>query len=232
MKKLAFFVEGQTELLFIKKLLLEIAGENNISIESKKFIGKKGNKSNYEITASSETSSEKYYALIIDCTGDSRVQSEVIDHHASLVKSGYSMILGLRDLYPKSYSDLKKVKQAVQWGVPTKTIRPEILLSVMEVETWFLAEHTHLEKIHPSLTLSHIKKKFSIDLAKDNLEKLDAPSKTLHSIYSLVGDGYTKRAANAQRTVDLLDYNDIYISLNSRVAHLGYLVERIDSFLS
>jgi len=37
MKKIAFFVEGQTELIFINKLLIEIAGQKNISIRQFKF---------------------------------------------------------------------------------------------------------------------------------------------------------------------------------------------------
>ena len=32
MKRIAFFVEGQTEQLFINKLLIEIAGHKNIAI--------------------------------------------------------------------------------------------------------------------------------------------------------------------------------------------------------
>ena len=42
MKKIAFFVEGQTEQLFINKLLIEIAGQKNILVElsrsAEKFI--------------------------------------------------------------------------------------------------------------------------------------------------------------------------------------------------
>ena len=109
MKKLAFFVEGQTELLFIKKLLLEVAGTKNIVIDSQKFIGNVGKKATYLITASSKVSTEEYYVLITDCTGDTRVQSAVIDHYPTLVKQGYSMILGLRDLYPNDFKDLEKV---------------------------------------------------------------------------------------------------------------------------
>ena len=39
MKKIAFFVEGQSEQLFINKLLKEIAGYRNISITLKEIVG-------------------------------------------------------------------------------------------------------------------------------------------------------------------------------------------------
>jgi hypothetical protein len=54
MKKIAFYVEGQTEQFFINKLLIEIAGYKNIEIELEQFQGaKKGkNKSIYPKTSS------------------------------------------------------------------------------------------------------------------------------------------------------------------------------------
>jgi hypothetical protein len=39
MNKLAIFVEGQTEQLFVEKLILEVAGENNVRIEKRKVTG-------------------------------------------------------------------------------------------------------------------------------------------------------------------------------------------------
>jgi len=45
MKKIAFFVEGQTEQLFINKLLREIAGHKNIAVKLYQLIG--GNNSRF-----------------------------------------------------------------------------------------------------------------------------------------------------------------------------------------
>ena len=43
-KKIACFVEGQTEQIFVEKLFQEIAGYKQISIETYKFQGSKGNR--------------------------------------------------------------------------------------------------------------------------------------------------------------------------------------------
>ncbi len=231
MKKLAFFVEGQTEQLFIEKLLLEIAGQHNIAIETKKFIGKKSGASTFVITAKSKISTQKYFALISDCGGDSRVQSEIIDQHESLVKAEFAMILGLRDLHPHALRDLNKVKLASRKYVPTKTVSPEILISVMEVEAWFIAEHSHFAKIHSSLTPHTIRAATGIDVTTHDVESIPLAAATLHDIYQIAGDEYTKRAKNALRTIETLDYAAVYMSLNSRVRHLGYLIDKIEEFL-
>ena len=39
MKRIAIFVEGQTEQIFVNKLLIEMAGKKNIAIELKRFAG-------------------------------------------------------------------------------------------------------------------------------------------------------------------------------------------------
>lgn len=78
MKKIAFFVEGQTEQLFINKLLIEIAGQKNILVELEQFqgYGRKPTKNIYPKTASNPVS-PKHHALITDCKGDSSVDSEL-----------------------------------------------------------------------------------------------------------------------------------------------------------
>ncbi len=54
MKKLAFFVEGLTEQIFIKNLLTEIAGTKNINITEAKYTGKKGDTSLLKIIGNSK----------------------------------------------------------------------------------------------------------------------------------------------------------------------------------
>jgi len=39
MKKIAIFVEGYTELVFVEKLFREIAGESNVLVEPRKIRG-------------------------------------------------------------------------------------------------------------------------------------------------------------------------------------------------
>ena len=70
MKKIAFYVEGQTEQFFINKLLIEITGKKNIQIELQQFqeVGKP-TKSVYPKTAANPQNPQ-HFTLIFDCMGD------------------------------------------------------------------------------------------------------------------------------------------------------------------
>ncbi|MES1225488.1 MAG: hypothetical protein ABUT20_58960 [Bacteroidota bacterium] len=232
MKKLAFFVEGLTEQLFVKELLTEIAGAKNITIEDIKFSSSKDKSKLFQIIGKSNTGNSQYYVLVIDCSNDSRVQSAVIESHEKLVKNGYSKILGLRDIYPKTHTDLPAIKRVIKYGIPTKPIPTDILLAVTEIESWFMAEYLHFEKIDSRLTHSLIKTNFLHDLINDNVEMIIHPSAELHKIYSSVGKKYAKKTKTISRTVKSLDYSHIYLTLIGRVNHLKTLIGHIESFLS
>jgi len=81
MKKLAIFVEGQTEQLFVERLLVEIAGSNYVSIES--YAAHGGGKSGQPrrlklLTARKTFGTEKYYITLVNSGTDGRVASDII----------------------------------------------------------------------------------------------------------------------------------------------------------
>lgn len=232
MKRLAIFVEGQTEQIFVSKLLIEIAGEKNILIgQEKASKNKKGQRVFTIISASSKISDQKYYVLIRDCGSENNVKSDILDSYKSLTQKNYEKILGLRDVYPSKFKDISKLESGLKYGLPTKPILINILLAIMEVEAWFLAETSHFSRIHPSLTLDRIKKALHFDPTTINVEQRYHPSKDLDDIYRLVGLAYNKKKANVQRTVKKLDYNILYCGLKAKVKNLGMFIGEIDAFL-
>ena len=70
MKRLAIFVEGQTEQIFVSKLLREIAGKKNILVEEQIANGRAGKRFITVLKASSSQTNEKYFVLIRDCRND------------------------------------------------------------------------------------------------------------------------------------------------------------------
>ena len=231
MKKLAFFVEGLTEQIFIRNLFTEIAGIKNITIKEIAYPGKRGDKSLLKVIANSKVSNTKYYILIVDCQADNKVQSAIIDNHPSLVRENYNKILGLKDVYPKKYSDLPSLERGIKYGVPTKKIPTDILLAVAEIEAWFMAEHFHFLKIDKRLTLEEIKTHFMHDLISDNLEKIEHPALELDKIYKHVGKRYKKQKNSLSRTINALDFYNLYVNIPNRVSYLKKLISHIDSFL-
>jgi len=101
MKKLAVFVEGETELEFVIKFLQEIAGRKHISIDSYKCFGggkKSGIKRYDQLLASSSKTDEKYYALIYVSGTDNRVNHDILRKLPTLKAQGFNRVVGLKDL--------------------------------------------------------------------------------------------------------------------------------------
>jgi hypothetical protein len=88
MSKLAVFVEGQAERLWIERLLLEIAGRHRIRVESQKaFGGRKFERTFYEFSESDPDRGQRFFVLLTDCGTDGRVASEIRDQFQSLLAS-------------------------------------------------------------------------------------------------------------------------------------------------
>lgn len=153
MRKLAVFVEGQTEQVFVERLLTEIAGRRSIRIETSQGSG--GRKVQRIFLSQKSTPphpTHRYYAMIYDCANDGCVVSDLRDNYANLVTSGYTAIVGIRDVFPRPHDDIPQLEDAFKQVVPTQPVTPLLALGVMEVEAWFLAEHSHFARIHPQIT--------------------------------------------------------------------------------
>lgn len=225
-KKLAIFVEGQTESIFTKKLLEEIAGKKSISFRESKA---------NELTQLTEKSSDekkfKYYVLIVDCGNDESVKSRILENRDSLIKAKYDLVLGLRDLYPHPRSDLKRVLQGLYTRVPTRDIKIELCLAIMEVEAWFLQEEKHFQLIHESLTNAEIVAKAGFNPETDNAENIDLPAELLKEIYNIAGMSYRKTRKQVERTVNILDYENLYLNLPNKLEYLKQFLGYIDEFV-
>ena len=233
MKRLAIFVEGQTEQQFVSKMLREIAGEKNIAIDELRWaLSRKGNRCFTVITASAKTADQKYYVLIYDCGGDSTVKTDIVDNYDGLAKNSYEKIIGLRDVYPLSSADIPALEYRLKFRVPTKPVPVDMLLAIMEIEAWFLAETTHFLKIHPALTVGRISTHLNFDPTTQNVEERVCPADDLNSIYHLERFAYNKRKSNCQRTIDALEYGALYFDLPKKINSLRRFIQSIDSFLS
>lgn len=234
MKKLAVFVEGQTEQLFIEKLLVEAAGKHNILIEKRQALGGQSTRRYLKvIQASAPRSDQQYYAQIVDCRADHRVGSDVRDAYDGLVASDFSSIVAIRDVYPEfKFLEIEKLRAGLRYRTKTKPVEVAFILGVMEIEAWFIAEYSHFEKIDPSLTANLIKSKLGFDPRTEDIQQRLHPADDLNMCYRLVGQSYNKNAAVVQKTVSLLDYERIYCELPSRFPDLRVLIGTIDGFLS
>ncbi|MBK9742195.1 MAG: DUF4276 family protein [Saprospiraceae bacterium] len=248
MKKIAFYVEGQTEQLFINKLLIEIAGQKNIEIELQQFQGiGRPTKSIYPKTTA-QHQNPQHFALIFDCMGDGGVKPRILQDSTSLFNQGFSEIVGLIDFYSPpnrtkfSLADLSKFENELRNGTLRNGSRitlplpndTSIVIAVREIEDWFLAECKHYHCIDASIVLNAAQlsilgfNPFVDDLTLRNT----TAAEDLKSVYQLVGKTYNKSKYNIERTVDCLDFINLYFEISGKIAKLHELIEKINNFLT
>jgi len=230
LKKIAFFVEGLTEQYFIENLLKEVFNQNKLAIQVKKIKG--GSKIPITITEiSSPTLTDliEYYVLIFDCGGESTVKSYILDQRESLIKSGYSKIVGILDVFPNfSRTEIHDLRYGLNYKVPQKEVSIKFVISIMEIEAWFLAEEIHFSKINALLTADYIEKNYGFNPSTYNTELRDEPANDLNNIYQLVGECYSKNKISISKTVEALDYSNVYFKIPSRITSLKELITEID----
>ena len=233
MKRIAFFVEGQTEQIFVNRLIKEILGTQQINIIQKQFRGGVNIPKVEIVRNSSFSRNPKYEVLIFDCGSDNRVKSEILDNIETLRKNGYEMIIGLRDLYPLPIDDLEKLEKGLRF-LPNKLKNDaqyfDVIIAVNEIEAWFLAETNHFRKIDKRLTGRFIKDKLGFDPYASDPQAREHPAKDLDNIYRLVGKSYTKKYNATTRVVNKLDFNNIRFNLRYDINPLDRLLKAIENF--
>jgi hypothetical protein len=232
MDKLAVFVEGQAEQIFVERLLSAVAGARRIHIDSvQAYGGRISPRTWVEVEAHRPDPMKKYYVIIYDCMGDGKVLSDIRDHYENLISQGFKDIIGIRDVSPRSADEIPMIRDNFDYFVPKRPVRPLLVLAIMEIESWFIGEHTHFERYDSSLSSARVNACLGYDPASCDLEAIPSPVADLKKVYGLVGKGYSKSRKQVERTVDHLDYSRYYDDLRLRLPDLANLIAHVNSFL-
>jgi len=229
--KLAVFVEGTSELLFMNAVIEAVAGAHNVLIEQMRIRGgSKAPRSMSQIQALRPNTGQRYYVLLVDCGGDDLVKDRILEEHESLTRNNYTKIIGIRDVRPKfAHADIPRLEAGLKKYVRTSLIPVQFVLQVMEIEAWFLAEFNHFPKIHPAITSAAIQAALGFDPESDDMALRVEPSDDLSACYRLGGKTYTKPSVP---TITALDLNYIYLDLQNRIPYLRILFNSLDAFLA
>jgi len=233
MDKMAIFVEGQTEQQFAEQLVYDIAGRHRVHIDTMHgYGGAKCPRQFLAVTASRPSPKKEYYVLIYDSGTDSRVLPDIIEQHAGLISQGYREIIAIRDVYPLDATQIPTIRSDFLRFTPTWPVTPLLVMAIMEIESWFIAEHTHFSRLHPSLTAAVVNAALGYDPSVHDVQLIPHPSRDLRNAYAQAHLGYNKSRAHVQRTVQVLDYASFYLHLTTRLPDLQSLVRCIDRFLT
>jgi hypothetical protein len=177
MKKIAIFVEGQTELIFVREYLLKAYNYQDISIECYNlFTEDKLHDTEYPFQVPDAT----LFFQLINVGNDNAVLSRILQREQHLWNADFYRIIGLRDMYSKQYRELttiqgqidkqlnNEIKEITALTITQKAKQAQNIsfcFAIMETESWILGFHDCFEKINPRLTTSYIKEKLGFDLA-------------------------------------------------------------------
>lgn len=232
-RKVAIFTEGQTEQIFVRKLLIELAGQENVHVTSlRAFGGKRFQRIFYDMAKETPDGQLAYHAIIYDCGSEGRVTSDVRDQYRSLIDAGFTEIIAIRDVAPNFTRDQsEKIRSGFDRSIFRDPIVPKLVLATMEVEAWFIGETSHFGRIDASLDVDRILQEVGLDIANDDIEGIERPANELNKIYGLVGLAYTKRRDEVERTVSSLNFNIVRHQLGERTPSIGPLTEALTLFM-
>ncbi len=224
-RKFAIFVEGLTEQEFTIQLLTELAGKHGITFEV--HLQHQGKLSFSELRSHQ---SPTIHVLVANCCNDGQVKSQIKDRYNSLQSAGYSLIIGLRDVYPFNHSDIENLRKNLLVGLPNSTTPIHIHLAIMEIEAWFLEETTHFDRIDNNISTNNLIAN-GFDFSNMRAYDLPHPAETLSNIYRSVGKGYSKNKRQVQRTINALSYEDLYINTTTKSPSLKEFITSLEKGL-
>jgi len=232
MKKLAIFVEGLTEQILVRHLLQAVLDRNRIAIQTVKITGGHNVRMSFTVMRAAHVDNRTdYYVLVYDCGGETNVKGYLMARRNKLISNGYTMILGLRDVYPNfERGDVPKLLKGLNNQLPQKKARTKIYLAIMETEAWFLGEYKHLNKVSRKLTPEYIQKNLGFNPRTENMEERNHPSDDIKATYQLVGHDYTKKRDRLNAVVSKLDFQHFTHDLAGKMPSLGRFIEGLEFF--
>lgn len=223
MKKIAIFVEGQTEQLFVEKMVYQFYNRGEVYIDKIKLWGKSNHK---PLPQREDISYYKYYFLLVDSGNDTKVLSDLLARMENLFENNFEKILGLRDLYPQKREEKPFVIEMIQLALSKKAApldKIKIILAIMETEAWFLGDPHLFQRIDSTLSPEFIQKKLEYNLIEDDPETVyNHPAKIIQEIYKLVGRDYGKHEDEVKEITAALDYDYLCVKVKDQGKILSF----------
>ena len=225
-RKLAVFVEGQTELVFVREFLKQWYGYdvNVVGFDCYNLLAKEFCDAEYKYGSED---SENYF-MIVNVGNDKSVLSSIIGRLKFLRNKGFQLVVGLRDMYSSQY-----IKDAHKHEIVDEVSRQHVesvkkILSdledggfvdfhfaMMEVEAWFMGMDGFVERLDERLTRDFVCQNLNISLDDDPEKTLFHPAAELGKIYALVGKQYDKHKSDISSIMSLLTNDDFLSLINS-----------------
>jgi len=223
--KTAIFVEGQTELILVREMLLRLFEYQNIHLECYTlFTDSKFHADEYPFG----DEAAEYYFQIINAGSDNTVITRLLNREKYLWNVGFDRIIGLRDMFSENYRRLsrkRKIDQSLNQKfiegsrktIDEKAEQPDKIFfsfAIMEAEAWLLGMPIAFERMNEDLTIKNIAKSLNINLNEIDPETdFFHPANEVKAIFDLTENKYKKRKGDVSALVACIEKED-YEALN------------------
>lgn len=212
MRKVALFVEGLAEQVFVRDFLIQWYDWdiNKVGLACYKLHA--GNE--YEAPYQHGTVDSENYFQIFNVGNDSSVLSVMLDRADRLHNAGYSLVVGLRDMFSKVYHQktflknneriidpelnerfIQSAKEEIE--ASSKPLELQMHYAIMEVEAWLLGMPKFMEHLQ--------------DINDPETDTYH-PAEKLKELMEAMGSGYDKHSKDVESIIGNLDKKD-YLTL-------------------
>lgn len=218
-RKIAIFVEGQAEYIFVRDFLCAWYeyDRNQLGLECYEFRSNHTNDVPYPFGGHES----KNFYLIYNVGNDRSVMSKMLKEAERLKNAGFKLIVGLCDMFGDDYHRAVQ-KRTISEDINKrfKKARQEVILhsgyqdllrfhfAIMEVEAWFLGMYPFLQQIDATLTPELILKRLGVDITADPEITYYHPAQVLENIYKLVAKHYGKHESDVCSITSALSKQD------------------------
>jgi hypothetical protein len=200
MRKIAVFTEGETDMLFVRDMVMKIY-DYQVNIECRKLVGDQTrNVDNRHSYANAELTFNMF-----SVGNDERVLANVKEREEGLWRQGYFCIIALRDMYSQEYTKrMNRIDEATihaflrGWQKTVqgmaKPERIKIHCAIMELEAWLLGMLHIFEKFDERLRRDNIIRNLRLDPFQDPERIFFKPANTVQNILAIVGEKKSHKA--------------------------------------
>ena len=234
-RKIAIFVEGETELVFVRNFLYTWYNydTNLLGFECYKLQSNEPHTVPYAIGS---RDSENFYQIII--VGNDNIVSKMLSRAECLGRMGFSTIVGLRDMFCDAYHKHSPKGRIVSSELNGRFIRSaqstiensglvnrsdiHIHFAIMEIESWLLGMDKFLTIIDSELDVTDIHERIGVDLSQDPEMNIYHPAVVLKKLFEISGKTYDKHTDDVEKIISQLmrsDYEQLYNSGKCRSFH-------------
>lgn len=217
--KYAVYVEGKSELLFVADVLQKYSNYNPgecglrcINLNADDF-----DRMNHPVQGNEQ--SARFYQ-IVNVNNDNRVISKLNKDIPSLLDQGYSVVLGLRDVFGETYRLLTNEQPVIDRDVIEKMHKAQVRaikapegsdcrlhLAIMEYETWMLALIENFIK-NNGKDVNELCQQIGIDRTEDIENTIYHPYPLVKKIYQACGGDYHKHGGESFSFLNTLSVDD------------------------